>query len=140
MRMLETVLTHLRNWFIAPDGIHAGTFTIADGSVDLSEFLQDGQYFRICGSVFNDGVYMYPAEALTDETFTGTVWAMRVPPAVIDLVHEIEEYEASDSAKPSPYKSESFGGYSYTRSTDADGAPLSWKKVFRSQLNEWRKL
>lgn len=140
MRMLEAVLKHLNNWFVSPDGIHQGTFTIEDGSIDLSEFLLDGQLFRICGSVFNDGVYANPAETLTDETFTGTVWALRVPPALIDLVHDIEAYEASDGSKPSPYKSESFGGYSYTRATDADGAPLSWKKVFRSRLNEWRKI
>ena len=54
MHMMESVLSHLHNWFVAPDGIHEGTFTITDGSIDLSDFLQDGQYFRICGSVFND--------------------------------------------------------------------------------------
>ena len=67
MHMMESVLSHLHNWFVAPDGIHEGTFTITDGSIDLSDFLQDGQYFRICGSVFNDGVYAYAAETLTDE-------------------------------------------------------------------------
>ena len=106
----------------------------------MSDFLQDGQYFRICGSVFNDGVYAYAAETLTDETFTGTIWALRVPLALSKLVAEIEDYVNTDVAKPSPYKSESFGGYSYTRNTDSDGAPLSWQKAFRSRLNEWRKI
>lgn len=140
MHMMESVLSHLHNWFVAPDGIHEGTFTITDGSIDLSDFLQDGQYFRICGSVFNDGVYAYAAETLTDETFTGTIWALRVPLALSKLVAEIEDYENTDAAKPSPFKSESFGGYSYTRNTDSDGAPLSWQKAFRSRLNEWRKI
>ena len=35
---------------------------------------------------------------------------------------------------------ESFGGYSYTKATDANGAPIGWHKAFASRLNEWRKL
>ncbi|MCR0429233.1 hypothetical protein MKC53_04390 [[Clostridium] innocuum] len=140
MCMLDDVLKHLNNWFLVPDGIHEGTFSIENGRIDLSDFLQKGQYFRICGSVFNDGVYEYEPEALIDETFTGTIWALSVPRQLISLVHDIEEYEASDGSKPSQYKSESFGGYSYTRNVGADGAPVSWKTAFRSRLNAWRKI
>ena len=111
MQMMGSVLSHLHNWFVAPDGVHEGTFTIEDGSIDLSDFLKDGQFFRICGSTFNDGVFAYAAETLTDETFTGTIWALNVPPALSRLVAEIEDYENRAEAKPSPYKSESFGGY-----------------------------
>ena len=87
-----------------------------------------------------DGVHQYPASDLTDEVFNGSVWAMAVPPAVIDLAAEIEEYNKSDAGKASPFTSESFGGYAYTKATDANGAPIGWKKAFASRLNQWRKL
>ena len=67
--MLEQVLRHLNNWFLVE--IHEGTFTVENGSIALP-FLLTNQYFRICGSVFNDGLHQYPAADLTDETFTGT--------------------------------------------------------------------
>ena len=75
--MLEQVLMHLKNWFLVPGGIHEGTYTIEDGGITLP-FLANGQYFRICGSVFNDGLHQYPAGDLKTETFDGTVWALAV--------------------------------------------------------------
>lgn len=138
--MLTEICAELRNWFVVPNGVHIGTYTISGGSIAPLDFLQEGQYFRIIGSVFNDGVHQYPASDLTDETFHGAVWAMAVPPAVINIATEIEEYNKSDAWKASPYTSESFGGYSYTKATDANGAPISWKKAFSSRLNQWRKL
>ena len=77
---------------------------------------------------------------LTDEVFYGAVWAMAVPPSIIALDFEIEEYNKSDASKASPYTAESFGGYSYTKATDANGAPIGWQKAFASRLNKWRKL
>ena len=135
---LTNLCAELRNYFETEKRF--GTFTISDGSISPSNFLQDGQYFRIVGSVFNDGVYQYPATSLTDEVFEGAVWSMAVPPAVIDLAAEIEEYNKSDAGKASPYTAESFGGYSYTKATDANGAPIGWQKAFASRLNKWRKL
>jgi hypothetical protein len=52
--------------------IHTGTFTVENGSISLP-FLLNGQYFRIVGSVLNDGVYKYPCSGLTDESFRGEV-------------------------------------------------------------------
>lgn len=138
--MLYELLHHLKNWFVVPDGIHFGKYTVEKGSIELP-FLLPGQYFRICGSVFNDGVYKYPEAGLTDETFIGAVWALAVPAAVVDLAHDIEIYEAQAGGSPSPYISESFAGYSYTRATNSTtGQAASWKDVFRSRLNQWRKI
>ena len=139
--MLEQVLMHLNNWFLVPCGIHEDTYTIEDGGITLP-FLANGQYFRICGSVFNDGLHQYPAGDLKTETFDGTVWALAVPKAVIDLAAEIEAWETKngDAAK-SPFASESFGGYSYSKSTDsASGGSVTWQSAFRSRLNNYRKL
>ena len=139
--MLEQVLMHLKNWFLVPGGIHEGTYTIENGGITLP-FLVNGQYFRICGSVFNDGLHQYPASDLKAETFEGVVWAMAVPQAVIELVAEIETWEKKNGAAAvGPYQSESFGGYSYTKATDSvSGGAVTWQSAFRSRLNAWRKL
>lgn len=136
--MLTEICAELRNYFVTK--IHGGTFEIVGGKIVPSDFLQDGQYFRITGSLFNDGVYQFPASDLTDEVFTGAVWAMAVPPAVIALAAEIEAFQHSDAGKPSPYISESFGGYSYTRATGSNGGVASWQTVFAKRLNKWRKI
>ena len=138
--MLTELLAEIRNYFEVPNGRHFGKCEISGGSIAPLDFLQEGQYFRIVGSVFNDGVYQYPATSLTDEVFEGAVWAMAVPPTLIALSAEIKAYNDSDAGKPSPYTSESFGGYSYTKATDANGAPIGWQKAFASRLNKWRKL
>lgn len=138
--MLTELCAEIRNYFLVPDGIHTGTFTISGGKLAPSDFLKEGQYFRIIGSTFNDGVHRYPAIGLADESFAGSVWAMAVPPAVIALADEIKAYCESDAAKPSPFKSESFGGYSYTRATDDKGAAPSWQYVFAKRLNNYRRI
>ena len=138
--MLTEICAELRNYFEVPNGRHFGNFEISGGSIAPLDFLQEGQYFRIVGSVFNDGVYQYPATSLTDEVFEGAVWAMALPPTLIALSAEIEEYNDSDAGKASPYTSESFGGYSYTKATDVNDAPIGWQKAFASRLNKWRKM
>lgn len=139
--MLEQVLRHLNNWFLVE--IHEGTFTVENGSIALP-FLLTNQYFRICGSVFNDGLHKYPAADLTDETFTGTVWALAVPKAVVTLSEDIAAWERKNGeAVLSPYTSESFGGYSYTKASGGKAdtsAVAGWQGAFRGRLNDWRKL
>ena len=75
------------------------------------------------------------------------MWALAIPKAVINLAAEIAEwqtkYVAADSAAMSPYQSESFGGYSYSKSAggSASGASASgWQSAFANRLNMWRKL
>lgn len=138
--IITEICAELRNWFVVPNGVHIQTYTISGGSIAPLYFLQEGQYFRIIGSVFNDGVHQYPASDLTDEVFHGAIWAMAVPPAVIDLATEIEEYNKSDAGKASPYISENFGGYGYTKATGSNGKVLTWKSVFADALNRYRKL
>lgn len=141
--MLEMVLTHLKNWFTVPGGVHEGTFTVENAALELP-FLKEGQYYRICGSVFNDGLHQYGAigDKLTNETFTGVIWALAVPKTIVDLAVKIEEWQTKNGdAVTSPFSSESFGGYSYTKATDAEtGKTATWETVFRSQLNPYRKM
>lgn len=138
--MLEQILRHLNNWFLV--SVHEGMFTVEDGSVTLP-FLQPGQYFRIIGSIFNDGLYQYPASGLADETFNGVVWALAVPKAVLALTDEICVWqEKNGEAAASPYVSESFGGYTYTKRSNGSegGAVPGWQDVFKTSLNSWRKI
>lgn len=136
--MLETVLQNLNNWFLVPDGVHAGEFTVQGGQITLP-FLQTGQYFRVVGSVFNDGLHQYPVADLTDETFTGSVWALAVPKAVIELAEEIDAWQTKNG-DPGPFTSESFGGYSYSKATNASGMAVGWQDVFKCRLNDWRRI
>ena len=135
--MLAKLLAELNNWFIVPDGIHHDIFTVEGGALALP-FLQDGQYFRVLGSVFNDGLYQYPFADLTDETFEGTVWALAVPKAVVELSDSIAAWQEQNGSH-GPYTSESFDGYSYTKATTSKGKPLTWHEAFASDMKEWRK-
>ena len=137
--MLTEILAYLRNDFVRE--IHKGTFEIVGGKIAPLDFLIPNQYFRIVGSVLNDGVYCYgDMLELLDETFVGEVWALAIPPDVLKLADEITEYIASDEAKPSVYTSESFDGYSYSKATDSNGVAVTWQTVFAARLRRWRKI
>jgi hypothetical protein len=142
--MLSELCKELNNWdFNHRAEKYIGEISIANGQlVGFSDKLAVGQYYRVVGSIFNDGIYKRGDEELTDETFDGAVWAMWIPQEVVDLADEIKEwrdkYEKSETL--SPYSSESFGGYSYSRQTASDGSNASWKTVFNSRLSSWRKI
>ena len=145
--MLTELCQELRNWFVKEQ--HDGTFVIS-GGVLTAPFLSNGQYYRIIGSVFNDGVHKFgdTNDTLTNETFTGSVWALAIPKAVIKLATEIEEwqtkYGSAGAAAMSPFASESFGGYSYSKgsrgSFEGGSGSASWQDAFANRLNMWRKL
>lgn len=139
--MIEAVCLECNNFFAQGKDIKYDKFNIVNGKIVLPDILA-GQYIRIQGSVFNDGVYKMPddnhtVEGLSDEVFDGAIWAMRVPPAFIALCAKIKEYSESGAAMPNGYRSETFGGYSYTKGSNDEN---SWEKVFASELNKWRKL
>lgn len=142
--MLTDLCAELKNYFLRGDNdIHAGVYEISGGSLPELPFLIDGQYFRIVGSVKNDGVYKYPTSELSDERFEGAIWAMAVPPAVIALSSEIDKWcEDNEGAINSPYTAESFGNYSYSKRQDGSSASgaISWQGQFAARLNKYRRL
>jgi len=140
--MIQEVLDYIHNYFVKE--IYRGSFKIESGSL-VVDFLKENQYFKIIGSVFNDGVHIYSdTETLVDETFGGQIWAMAVPPAVINVTKEIEDWiDANKEIIDSPFQSESFGGYSYTKATGSGkngSAQITWQDKFGSQLNAYRKI
>ena len=145
--MLSKVCKELNNWFDRDQPHFHGAFEIRDGKIvdaDVVERIKTNQYFRIIGSVFNDGVYKWDDKlTLTDELFVGAVWFMAVPKDVIDLAADIQTWvDKYGASSASPFQSESFGGYSYTKASGANGASsgATWQSTFANQLNQWRKL
>lgn len=136
--MLEQLLMHLHNWFVKD--IYEDTFEIRGGALALP-FVSNGQYYRIVGSLFNDGLHRYGDldDILTDEIFEGAVMALAIPKAVVGLADEIAEW-CKRNETASPYISESFAGYSYTRATGKSGNAVTWQDAFANQLNAWRKI
>ena len=133
--MLEQVLLSLRNWFVADK--RTGRVRIEDGRLvpPAALGLKEGQYVRITGSTFNDGLHAWPYNGLTDEEFVGTVWALAIPRAVVDLANEIARGTTSTprswTARTHPRAS---AGYSYTR-VGGDGSPITWATAVQGRVS-----
>ena len=153
--MLNELCAELRNYFLRdyknPEQyIHYGSFSVRDGVIQDLPFLKNGQFYRIVGSTFNDGVHKYGAhnrdaedsETLTDEEFEGAIWEMFVPKEIVELSAEIQDWISKNADTiNSPYQSESFGGYSYTKAVAGTGrVSTDWQSHFAAKLNRWRRL
>lgn len=142
--MIGQICAEVKNYFVQRDvDVHAGNYTIANGEISPVPFVRVGQYYRIVGSALNDGVYQRGVDDLhlADEEFFGSVWSMRIPKDFLALCEEIEDWQTANAESLSgPYQSESFGGYSYSRGTSANGGAWTWKDQFRNKLNAYRKL
>lgn len=156
--MLTEICQYLRNWFERDTWF--GDFNITNGVIAYANGvvlpLLNGQYYRVIGSVFNDGVHIYGTkevqgqtvliEPLVDEpSFDGAVWPMAVPPAILELDSDITAWIAANGdAINSPYTSESFGGYSYSlRSANGQAGEnigVTWQNQFGARLGPWRKI
>lgn len=142
---MTEVFQYLRNWFDRNQPKFSGEFNIVNGSLVGDYGIKTGQFYRIIGSALNDGVYEFGADTLVDESFEGTIWLMAVPKDVRTLITEIkmwqEKYGGVDSANMSPYQSESFGGYSYTKASGSASSSIpTWQSVFADRLGRYKKL
>ena len=152
--MLQEICENIHNYFVHDR--YNGTYTISGGVISPALVLKDGQRFLIAGSDLNDGIYTFhptgikndddsAGAGLADEVFTGAICGLSIPPQVIALAAEVNEWVGKyGAAVASPYQSESFGGYSYTRATsgksDGTNTVAGWQEVFASRLNRWRKV
>lgn len=150
--MVDQICNFLHNYFLL-ESIN-DTFEIASGLLTIPG-IKEGQRFRVRGSALNDGIFTYHSEgikdsddlgdaSLIDETFTGEIGLMGIPREVLDIAKDILAWQAKfGDALDSPYTSESFGGYSYTKKsgTDEQGIDVTdWKSVFGRSLIAWRKI
>ena len=143
--MLSVICDYLKNWFNYNQPKYFGKFTISGGQLNISADIQTNQYYRIVGSVFNDGIYKRGSESLQDEEFEGAVWLMAVPKDVIDLCAEIKAWQTKygniDSEAMSPFQSESFGGYSYSKASGGNASSVpTWQGVFADRLRRYQKI
>ena len=144
--MLNELCQECRNYFDKAQPKFFGKVVIEDGKITNEQFsdaIQPNQYFRIVGSIFNDGVYCFKDDlALTDESFDGAIWLMAVPQSFIELAKEIKAWnEEYGKALNSPYQSESFGGYSYTKGNGKNGGgAITWQDAFATRLNLYRRI
>ncbi len=144
--MLTQICAEIKNYFCKNEDIIIGNFTIINETITPSVGLIEGQYYRIVGSIFNDGVHAYSDVLVDEPEFHGAIWKMHVPQDVIELANDIDawqkNYGAIDSQAMSPFTSESFGGYSYSKGSSDSGftSSNSWQNVFASRLNSYRRI
>ena len=152
--LLEEICQNLRNWFCdyTKGDVISGSFAIHNGVISgigktVVPEIETGTYYRIVGSYKNNGVYLAGTDVPVDETFNGQLWFLHFPAAFLALVKEISDWQelngGADSINMSPFNSESFGGYSYTKggsSSAGGGNATTWQQQYASRLNAWRKI
>lgn len=147
--MLTEICAEIKNYFTWDKDKHIGDFSIADGMI-VPSFDLPTDYIRIVGSHLNDGVHkVSDADLIDEDTFHGAVWVMSPPKDFLTLVNDISAWQAKyagiDSTLMSPFQSESFGGYSYSKASggssqgSGSSAP-TWQSTFAKRLNVYRKI
>lgn len=149
--MIGEICAEIKNYFTYDIDKHIGDFVISNGQISpVVDFPTN--YIRIIGSRLNDGVHKvsdFTTKPLQDEAFHGAIWVMSPTSAFLELVAEIEAWQAKnggvDSNAMSPYQSESFGGYSYSKSGggSSDGGASSvptWQSTYASRLKAYRRI
>lgn len=142
MTVLDEVCAEIRNYFTDDKDKHIGDFKIENGVISPPFTFPQTTLIRISGSRYNDGVH-YSNELLIDETFHGGVWIMSPPQAFLDLIEEIEQWQTKncgvDSPAMSPFTSESFGGYSYSKAGATEQSGITWQSAYANRLKIYRK-
>lgn len=104
-----------------------------------------GQYIRVVNSILNDGVYkinrieenkIIVEEQLNDEMFVGVIAGLGVPNEFIKIVNKIKEYDTTHKA--TDIISESFTGYSYTKSLNKDGTTMNGTDIYEKDWKQFR--
>lgn len=147
--MLTEICAEIKNYFSYEHDKKIGDFAIIDGRIAPSIDLPT-DYIRIVGSHKNDGVHKLSDNDLIDEPkFHGAVWIMSPPRDFLALVDEIKSWQDSngrvDSANMSPFQSESFGGYSYSKgsggsSESGSSSVPTWQSQYASRLKIYRRI
>lgn len=140
---LDELCAKINRWFDIDRQF--GTFEIKNGmlknSNSLLPLLKPGLHIRIMESNYNDGVYAFPVDNLKDEVFDGAIWTLSIPYAFLLKADEIENWrETNKDTINSPFDSESFAGYSYSKNAAVNEAGnAAWEKHFERDLDRWRK-
>lgn len=157
--MLTEVMRECRNWF--EHTAENGTYDILDNTIVVKHRYVVGQYIRIVGSVLNDVVAKITkvdvieddlyritcvhiknnlSNNLKDETFTGSIYGLRIPFDFLEIVKEIEAYQEIARKGDPTLVSESYRGYSYSRAVSRDGQLVNWKTLFMDRLKPFKRM
>lgn len=145
--MLTEICAYLNNYF-EYEKKH-GTIKIEAGVISCNGeqiALETGQHFALFRGRIPLGVFTQ-GETLTNKTFEGSVWLMDVPRSIEEAdtwaKAWMAENGAATAAGNSAYQSESFGGYSYNKGTNAKGkagTSIFDNAQFAAMLAPYRKL
>lgn len=150
---MEELLNYLNNYFYNYELIGPVVFEDDNSSLtipDVNKEFYVGQYIKIENSKFNDGIFKVidvnsndNNYAITTDSsdfipgvFTCSILSLAIPRVIIKLKESIEDFKANN--KPSVYTSESFGNYSRSWATNSKGNVVTWKDVFKEDLNQYR--
>ena len=144
--MIGEICAYIKNYFVYEGDRIFGEFSIENGEiVPPVEFPTD--YYAIFGSRRNNGVHNLAdqTDTLVDEgKFHGSIWIMTPPDDFLTKVAEIKSWvTANNSALASPFSSESFGGYSYTKGKNKSGSDygITWRDQFGDELkSRWGRM
>lgn len=134
------VMRQVNNYF--ESGYRATTYTITGGAISPDSLFVPGMYIAITGSLFHNGVWQLGKnfellgckEGTPDETFYGRVYFLHPPQDFLDTCARIAEFEQKTPV--SAVQSESFGEYSVTHKTGANGV-LTWQEAFANGLRPY---
>lgn len=145
--MLTEICQYLHNYFDYER--HYGDISIIGQSIfcDGKEIeIESGQYFALFRDKFVLGVYK-KGDTLTDKTFEGAVWLMDVPVSILNAdtwaTNWMNKNGGVDSEANSPFQSESWGGYSYSKGSNSSGkigGSVFDQATFVRMLAPYRKL
>lgn len=141
---MEKILQYLNNYFYKFK--EENVYKIVDKTIEVKGTYLEGQYIRLEGSVLNDKVYKVTnvegdkitLESGVNEEFKGTIYSLAIPIVLTELETSIKEYQVNN--KPSSIQSESFGNYSYSKTTNKSGNSATWKDIFAEELKPYRKM
>lgn len=150
---MEELLNYLNNYFYNYELIGPVVFEDDNSSLtipDVNKEFYVGQYIKIENSKFNDGIFKVTDVNSNDNNYTITtdssdfipgvftcsILSLAIPRVIIKLKESIEDFKANN--KPSVYTSESFGNYSRSWATNSKGNVVTWKDVFKEDLNQYR--
>ena len=150
---MEEILNYLNNYFYNYELIGPVVFGDDNSSLtipDVNKEFYVGQYIKIENSKFNDGIFKVIDVNSNDNNYTITtdssdfipgvftcsILSLAIPRVIIKLKESIEDFKANN--KPSVYTSESFGNYSRSWATNSKGNVVTWKDVFKEDLNQYR--
>ena len=148
--MIGEICAEIKNYFVREGDIHIGDWEVSGGTISPALDLPT-DYFRIVGSRLNDGVHKVSeleTKPLKNESFHGGIWIMSPTDDFLQLVEEIEAWQNKNgivgSDNMSPFSSESFGGYSYSKasggSSSSGSSVPTWKSMYASRLNLYRRI